>query len=1085
MISIKAAFRSVVRRPQQNIAVILGITLGVSLFVGVQVGSDSLGAGLNELTIHSIGQRDASINPTLTPFILTSDILNQSLGVPGDYIPLIDSLQNTNSYNTYIKAMTERLSLTSTILQPESGSIEVDQDLRGIDVNQDPSFGKLINLEGKDISITSLGIDEVYIGKEVATSLLGDEVDPIGMNLTIQTTLLSQNQPLLNATSLPIPLTLNVKVKDVFADEGLGGESFSNFIIMPLEELQNKVFIAYTAAAALYAPLPVLGYGPNPISSIYISWKDNVEIGDGSAKAVEELQKDIETIVGVAFKDLISISDTRARLKTQIEFATDSLELLLNAFGYIIILAGVLIIINIQNMALQSREKETGILRAVGAKRKQIIMLNLLEAVFLGIIGSVVGIAGGYLYGKLLIIFLSIAFDFPASFFPTVLELDTIIISFSAGFFLSLLTGLIPAFNASRINIARVLRGIEAPPKEKFGKKTLYWGIILTVVAFFTIISLDPNPIIDGNNAFKNMADVEQSYLPIILMISGPSLLVAYFKNFRLGLSTVGLTLLGYAYFNIFYVMDQIEITSASSGDTNGLLYIVYLAGSLLIGSVITMAVNLGALAGAGQRITSWIARSRITPIRGTTMVAFRKMRSKVTRSTLTFALFATILTLNIWIGTFSYSFRYGLDNQLITLTGGSDIILYSPDNVFPNNLDFPQKLLDEFSNTAEQVQTTDVRGFMISPTSTFFTDPLNPLSMGGYKAISLTNDSFWESSSQENWIFRFDLDDNKTGTPFEYVIDDELLSVTEEDNDVWKAIANNMTVEKNGKELPLLATTSIFSIDRETGSFDMGPVQGESVWLNTTTGGLQEFMIASVMQGSPLSDFHSTGVGSGGIGGLGGFSPTMFVSEYWKSRLLAFVGYDKSENTFMLRTNQPADSALLEPFVLEMEQWANAGDFKDEYGLYGLIGVTTYSVYESQLEGGFQFFQFLQSFVSLGFAVGILGLLVVASRSVAERKREIGMLRAIGFRRRDIVVSVVLELIVLGMIGFFLGLANGIVMGYSLTNVFGGVVQFKIPWNTVVTYGLVTLFSAIFAAIIPAIAASNIEASESLRYTG
>ena len=84
-----------------------------------------------------------------------------------------------------------------------------------------------------------------------------------------------------------------------------------------------------------------------------------------------------------------------------------------------------------------------------------------------------------------------------------------------------------------------------------------------------------------------------------------------------------------------------------------------------------------------------------------------------------------------------------------------------------------------------------------------------------------------------------------------------------------------------------------------------------------------------------------------------------------------------------------------------------------------------------------------------------------------------------------SIVVSVVLELIVLGMIGLFLGFINGVVMGYALTNVFGGLVQFRIPWNTIIIYGLVTLFSAIFAAIIPAIRASNIPASDALRYTG
>jgi ABC-type lipoprotein release transport system permease subunit len=57
--------------------------------------------------------------------------------------------------------------------------------------------------------------------------------------------------------------------------------------------------------------------------------------------------------------------------------------------------------------------------------------------------------------------------------------------------------------------------------------------------------------------------------------------------------------------------------------------------------------------------------------------------------------------------------------------------------------------------------------------------------------------------------------------------------------------------------------------------------------------------------------------------------------------------------------------------------------------------------------------------------------------------------------------------------------------MGYALTNVFGGAVQFKIPWGTITLYGVITLFSAIFAAILPAIRASSIPASDALRYTG
>jgi ABC-type antimicrobial peptide transport system permease subunit len=1094
MISLKIAFRSVVRRPQQNIAVILGIALGVSLFVGVQVGSDSLGAGLDELTIHAIGERDAQIGPSFTPFILTQDIIEQEFSpILLNRTPLFESLQSTDVYDEYIAGMTERLVLTSTVLQPETGSIEVGQRLTGIDIEQDIVFGELFNQNGSKILISSLAENEIYIGEDVAEALFDETEDPIGKNLTIQTTLLTQSQPLMNISSIAVQLSLDLIIRDVFIDEGLGGEMFSNFLIMPLNVLQEHVVNAYDNAklAAIMQGQIVLGYGTAPVTSLFIAWKDNVEIGDGSAEAIVALEAALEAIVGEVFIELFVVTDIRSSLHTQVELAADSLELLLNGFGAIIILAGILVIVNIQSMALASREQETGILRAVGAKKGQIIRLNLIEAVFLGIIGSVIGMGGGILYGRILIFFLGITFGFPSDLFPVVVELGTMVSSFMAGFVLSVLTGLFPAINASRINIARVLRGIDAPPKENFGRKSLYFGVILTITSFILLISLDPNPIIDGNEAFKTVDGLENSYLPIILLMVGPAILLAYYRNFRLGLSAVGLSLLGWAYFNIFYAMDQLEI-SGPSGDSNGLLYILYLAGSLLIGSVIVMAVNLGALAGMGQKIASWFARSSTTPIRGTTMVAFRKMRSKVSRSTLTFALFATILTLNIWIGTFSYSFRYGLDSQTQAMTAGSELIVYTPDNVMPISLDYSQKLINEFGDTSADTYITDVRGFLVSSTSPFYTNNSDPASVGLYKAVSVAPNSFWATEEQLNWIFPFDLADNKTGTPFENGEPTEetgfSIEATIEDETVWKAIANNETIpNKEGYLRPVIASTFIFTISEE--GFELGPAQGDSVFLNLTDGTLQEFVIGAVSSGSPLSDYANTGPSGGSFGGGGGgfsgLAPTFYVSEGWKDKLFASSGFGDSENIFIVKTNAETDSDELAPLLLEIEKWSNAGDFKDEYGLYGVIGLTTYSIYEAQLESGFQFFQFLQAYVSLGFAVGILGLLVVASRSVAERKREIGMLRALGFRRKDIVVSVVLELIVLGMIGLFLGFINGVIMGYALTNIFGGMVQFQIPWNTIIIYGLITLFSAIFAAIIPAIRASNIPASDALRYTG
>lgn len=61
-----------------------------------------------------------------------------------------------------------------------------------------------------------------------------------------------------------------------------------------------------------------------------------------------------------------------------------------------LIVAGVLIM-NVMLVAVSQRTREIGLLKALGAKRRQIISLFITEAVFLAVMGAVVGVVFGYL----------------------------------------------------------------------------------------------------------------------------------------------------------------------------------------------------------------------------------------------------------------------------------------------------------------------------------------------------------------------------------------------------------------------------------------------------------------------------------------------------------------------------------------------------------------------------------------------------------------------------------------------------------------------------------------------------------------
>ena len=129
------------------------------------------------------------------------------------------------------------------------------------------------------------------------------------------------------------------------------------------------------------------------------------------------------------------------------------------------------------------------------------------------------------------------------------------------------------------------------------------------------------------------------------------------------------------------------------------------------------------------------------------------------------------------------------------------------------------------------------------------------------------------------------------------------------------------------------------------------------------------------------------------------------------------------------------------------------------------------------------QIISFLQIYVSFGLVIGAVGMGVISVRNVAERKREIGMMRAIGFPRSQVMLSALLELVVLGLIGLVIGVVNGLLINIGFANMQG--VSLVIPWGELMSYLTFITVVALLAGAIPGWVASRRPAAESLRYVG
>jgi len=113
-----------------------------------------------------------------------------------------------------------------------------------------------------------------------------------------------------------------------------------------------------------------------------------------------------------------------------------------------------------------------------------------------------------------------------------------------------------------------------------------------------------------------------------------------------------------------------------------------------------------------------------------------------------------------------------------------------------------------------------------------------------------------------------------------------------------------------------------------------------------------------------------------------------------------------------------------------------------------------------------------------IGAAIGLMNIMLV---SVTERTREIGIRMAMGANRKTIRDQFLVEAIVIGQIGGFVGIILGIGIGNILSLVIGS--SFIIPWVWI-ALGVVLCFGvAVLSGFIPASKASKLDPVESLRY--
>jgi putative ABC transport system permease protein len=186
-------------------------------------------------------------------------------------------------------------------------------------------------------------------------------------------------------------------------------------------------------------------------------------------------------------------------------------------------------------------------------------------------------------------------------------------------------------------------------------------------------------------------------------------------------------------------------------------------------------------------------------------------------------------------------------------------------------------------------------------------------------------------------------------------------------------------------------------------------------------------------------------------------------------------------EDVLGARATERRHYVAVEPGV---DAAALAAGITAEHVAAGADAETFRGVVDDEMREGQGFMRLMQGYLALGLLIGIAGLGVVMVRAVRERRRQVGMLRAMGLRAAVVRRAFLLEAAFVAVQGIVIGLALGLVTARQMlgSDAFDDPVPFRAPWLELAALVIVPAVAAMAAAVVPAAQAARITPAAALR---
>src|SRR3954449_2042766 len=211
---------------------------------------------------------------------------------------------------------------------------------------------------------------------------------------------------------------------------------------------------------------------------------DSISVATGDPGAVKdslkhELGRDFNVRTGkeAAQQQAQDLSDALGFLRTA-----------LLVFAAIALLVGGFLIFNTFSVTVAQRTKEFALLRVLGASRRQILRSMLLETLIVGLVASVLGIVAGFVLAPGLAGLLK-AFGIDLGTTGLVIKPSTVIIGLLVGVIATVVSGLVPARRATRVEPVTAMRDSVTPGAGRVRRRRIVVALALEVIGVLIVFA--------------------------------------------------------------------------------------------------------------------------------------------------------------------------------------------------------------------------------------------------------------------------------------------------------------------------------------------------------------------------------------------------------------------------------------------------------------------------------------------------------------------------------------------------------------------------------------------------------------------